>query len=138
MGRRRRPQWSRGRRAARSIVLLAGADQGAVCATIEGDLVRPAALENPPIKLSLPPALDLFGEPVPAPRGLGRPRHVPTAELRGRVRQLRAEGLNLLEIAVAIGITHPTLLLNYPAELGSSSQAWRRRAERDGKEKTNG
>lgn len=76
-------------------------------------------------------SLDLFGQPRSEPRGRGRPRHVPTPELREKVRKLRARGKNLLEVAAAIGITHPTLLLNYPNECASTSQAWRRRELRD-------
>lgn len=76
--------------------------------------------------------LDLFGEPVrPGFGQRGRPRHMPTPATRARVIELRSEGLSHLSIAAALGITHPTLVLNYPAELGSASQAWRRRADRD-------
>lgn len=76
--------------------------------------------------------LDLFGEPLIEPRGQGRPRHVPTEATRQRVRELRGEGLAQLAIARAIGLTVPTLILNYHLELGSSSRVWRRRAQRDG------
>jgi hypothetical protein len=75
---------------------------------------------------------DLFGDPIALPRGRGRPRHIPTERTRALVRQLRADGLNQGAIAQALGITIPTLLLNYPAELGSKSQTGARRAVRDG------
>ena len=79
--------------------------------------------------------LDLFGEPIDARRGqTGRPRHRPTAATRVRVAELRGEGLDQLAIAKALGITAPTLRLNYPTELRSTSQVWRRRAQRDRQE----
>lgn len=75
---------------------------------------------------------DLFGEPVQPGRGQsGRPRHVPTQSTRARVAELRGAGLSIARIAAEIGISHPTLMLNYPAELGSASSAWRRRVARE-------
>lgn len=72
---------------------------------------------------------DLFGNPVDPRRGLpGRPRHMPSAELRQLVRAMRMQGHPQDTIANALGITSRTLRLNYYQELGSSSQAWRRRA----------
>lgn len=69
---------------------------------------------------------DLFGWPFePALKRPGRPRHVPTAELRQRVAELHAEGLGQVKIAHAIGITGPTLARHYRLELHSKSQAWR-------------
>ena len=62
-------------------------------------------------------ALDLFGEPIRAPRGAGRPMHAPTEQLRQRVRKLHAEGLNQLLIAAAIGLTAPTLRRHYRLDL---------------------
>jgi len=71
---------------------------------------------------------DLFGEPVqPGRDRSGRPRHVPTQATRARVIELRAEGLSQLAIAAALGISGPTLRLNYPVEIGSASRTWRRR-----------
>jgi AraC-like DNA-binding protein len=71
---------------------------------------------------------DLFGEPVQPGRGQsGRPRHVPTSETRARVAELRAEGLSIAQIARELGLSQPTLQLNYPIELGSGSTVWRRR-----------
>lgn len=70
---------------------------------------------------------DIFGHPVDPRRGLaGRPRHFATPELRAQVRALHEHGLSQPKIAAAIGITVPTLVLHYPRELNSSSQAWRR------------
>lgn len=74
---------------------------------------------------------DLFGDPVPVKRGAGRPRHVPSDATRAKVRELHHAGEKQPAIAAALGITVPTLTLNYPAELGSSSQAWRTRLELD-------
>ena len=76
------------------------------------------------------PRLDLFGNPVDPHYGLrGRPRHKPTDATRRIVRAMRAQGQGQEPIAQALGITSITLRLNYPRELGSKSQAWRRRAE---------
>lgn len=78
---------------------------------------------------------DLFGHPLDIPRrGPGRPRHVPTPELRATVRALRAEGASQPTICAAIGITGPTLVLHYYEELGSRSQAWRRWATLEDKQ----
>jgi hypothetical protein len=70
--------------------------------------------------------VDLFGQPVVT--RLGRPRHLPTDTSRALVAELRAGGATQAEIAAAIGITPPTLRLNYPVELGSASKVWLRRA----------
>jgi hypothetical protein len=64
-------------------------------------------------------ALDMFGMPILARRGPGRPRHEPSAELRQRVAGLRADGAPLIDIAAAIGISVPTLVLHYRSETGS-------------------
>ena len=76
-------------------------------------------------------SLDLFGEPVAAKRGAGRPRHLPTAATRQKVSELHRAGAKQPAIATALGITVPTLTLNYPSELESNSQAWRARIEFD-------
>lgn len=79
-------------------------------------------------------AADLFGNPIDPGFGRrGRPRHMPNAQLRQWVRAMRAEGMSQPAIARAVGITEPTLRLNYHEELQSTSRAWRRRAEREGK-----
>lgn len=79
---------------------------------------------------------DLFGNPVPPNWGQkGRPRFMPTAADRRLVRRLHREGLSQLDIAAALGITGPTLRLNFRAELQSNSQTGARRARRDRKEK---
>lgn len=76
---------------------------------------------------------DLFGYPLDIPRRPpGRPRHVPTPELRATVRALRAEGASQPTICAALGLTEPTLRLHYHEELGSRSQAWRRHVINDG------
>lgn len=76
--------------------------------------------------------LDLFGLPVDPRHGLaGRPRHIPMPRLRAEVAALHEAGHSHEAIAAAIGITAPTLRLNYPDELKSLSQAPRRRRERD-------
>jgi hypothetical protein len=80
-----------------------------------------------PVEVGLP--LDLFGQPVePRSSRGGRPRHLPTPASRALVAELHAGGATQAEIADAIGITPPTLRLNYPEELGSTSTTWRRRA----------
>jgi hypothetical protein len=90
-----------------------------------GDLTRvPDAAARADLIPRLP--IDLFGLPTVPPRGRGRPRHVPTDALRRGVRELHELGLNQLEIARAIGISVPTMLLHYPKELQSTSQARRR------------
>ena len=76
-------------------------------------------------------SLDLFGEPVAPKRGAGRPRHTPTAATRQKVEELHRAGAKQPAIATALGITVPTLTLNYPSELESNSQAWRARIEFD-------
>lgn len=77
-------------------------------------------------------AVDLFGEPIlPSLGRPGRPRHMPTEASRQQVRALRRLGNTQLEIAASIGITHPTLLLNYADELGSKSTTAQRRAAHD-------
>ena len=74
--------------------------------------------------------LDLLGDPIDPGHGQrGRPRHMPTDALRRKVRALKVKGLSQVGIAAAIGITEPTLRLNYPVELESMSQVWRRRSD---------
>lgn len=76
---------------------------------------------------------DLFGCPIDPGHGCrGRPRHVPTLDMRARVRALRDAGAFYPKICAALGITGPTLVIHYHEEIGSSSQAWRRRAAKDG------
>ena len=71
---------------------------------------------------------DLFGNRISPTSGRkGRPRHVPTPETRAKVAELHQAGAKQPTIAAAIGITIPTLILNYPIELESKSRAWRRR-----------
>jgi hypothetical protein len=75
---------------------------------------------------------DLFGQPVRPGLGLkGRPRHMPSDDLRRKVRYLHEFGFSHDEIAKEIGITAPTLRLNYFHELESSSLASRKRQARD-------
>lgn|GEM_PF-6241746 len=75
--------------------------------------------------------LDMFGQPVPPRRGPGRPRHLPTSESRALVERLRGAGVEQAEIAEALGVSLPTLRLNYPIELQSQSQTGARRDQRD-------
>lgn len=77
---------------------------------------------------------DLFGLAIrPGAGKPGRPVHMPSPETRRTVRDLRAAGALQLEIAKALGISLPTLRLNYAIELQSTSQTWRRRAARNAK-----
>lgn len=90
--------------------------------------VRHGSVDGPnkfqPIECGLP--LDLFGCPVE--HRLGRPRHLPSEASRALVAKLREGGATQVEIAEVIGLSLPTLRLNYPTELGSGSSTWRRRA----------
>lgn len=73
------------------------------------------------------PELDLFGMPRADERRRpqGRPPHVPTNELRCRVREMHLAGQTQPTIAKAIGLTVPTLTRHYRLELESRSQGWR-------------
>lgn len=77
-------------------------------------------------------ARDLFGEVIVPPRRSrgGRPRHEPTEERRRMVASLHAEGQAQPDIAAALGITVPTMILNYAAELESNSRSAERLAAR--------
>jgi len=78
-------------------------------------------------------ARDLFGQPIDTGRGKrGRPRHIPTTADRALVGRLHGEGQSQTRIAAALGITVPTLLLNYPDELQSKSQARLKRIHNEG------
>ena len=73
--------------------------------------------------------VDLFGQPVePRSSQPGRPRHLPTPANRALVAEMHQGGATQAAIAEALRITMPTLRLNYPVELESSSTVWRRRA----------
>jgi hypothetical protein len=62
----------------------------------------------------MPSNFDLFGDPVPENHGRrGRPQHVATLENRNKVTLLLALGWNNDRIALALGITQPTLRRNY-------------------------
>ena len=99
----------------------------------EGRSGEGAGVASPHNSLTFFPSatVDLFGEPVPPKRAPGRPRHVPTGESRALVEQLRGEGGEQVEIAAALGVSLPTLRLNYAAELQSKSQTGARRDRRD-------
>lgn len=87
----------------------------------------PSANFFQPIEAGLP--LDLFGQPFDRCEGRkGRPRHLPTPATRALVAQLHVRGETQAAIAEALGITRPTLRLNYPVELGSRSVTWKRRS----------
>lgn len=61
----------------------------------------------------------------------GRRRHAPTSATRKIVRRAMEGGMKQAEAAKLLGISLPTLRLNYPEELGSNSTAAERRARRD-------
>jgi len=64
------------------------------------------------------PDLDLFGQPVKAPRkGRGRPAHQRSRETVNRVILGLARGWTVGEVAQSIGITIPTLRQHYSSEL---------------------
>ena len=52
-----------------------------------------------------------------APSRAGRPEHVPTAEARERVEIWVASGMTGRQIAIALGVSEPTLLKHYETEL---------------------
>lgn len=56
-----------------------------------------------------------------APRGPGRPEHVPTAESRERVRVGAGGGMSHEGLAMVLGISRPTLLKHYAFELGAGA-----------------
>lgn len=69
-------------------------------------------------------SFDLFGDPVPEGFGKrGRPPHVVTAEAKAKVILLMAIGRKDFEIALALGISEPTLRKNYRFELRSREEA---------------
>lgn len=77
--------------------------------------------------------LDLLGDPIDPGHGQrGRPRHIPTDEIRCKIICFLIDGKRQPEIAALIGVSLPTLRLNYFRELGSSSQTWRRRVASGG------
>jgi hypothetical protein len=62
--------------------------------------------------------LDLLGDPVPEGLGKrGRPAHLVTVENRQKVMVLAGLGMEAADIALAIGITMPTLRKHYFREL---------------------
>ena len=64
------------------------------------------------------PAFDLLGDPIPDGLGKrGRPAHIPTQQNRNKIILLLAQGWADGRIAVAIGITVPTLRKHYFREL---------------------
>lgn len=113
-------------------VSLRSAPEGAHGGGSRADPASPDCAAGKASSLPINEQRDLFGFPVTVkPDRRGRPRHVPTAAARALVIELRDQGLLQPEIAEALGISQPTMVLNYPQELGSTSQAWRRRAELD-------
>lgn len=80
------------------------------------------------------PDRDLFGNPVSPTFGRsGRPRFMPTRGDRALVRRLKAEGASQAAIAAALGITVPTLAVNFARELQSQTSKPANRAKRDRK-----
>lgn len=114
-------------REAGSSPLRCEAGAGALREVAAGSAAKGAASDE---LISVSP-VDLFGDPVLPPRGAGRPRHVPTQETRVQVSEMSEQGLDQHEIAAAIGVTAPTLRLNYAVELCSTSITGARRAVRD-------
>ena len=95
-----------------------------------GGIASPANVGSAPIKFTAE-QIDLFGEPVAAKRGPGRPRHVPTPATRADVFRMAEAGLGQGAIAQYLGISCPTLRINYAAQLRTTSQTGKRRAARD-------
>lgn len=61
--------------------------------------------------------VDLFGDPIPDPKGRGRPTYVPTQLARDKVAMLLAFGWSNERIANAIMISLPTLRRAFRVEL---------------------
>ncbi len=101
-----------------------------------GGIASPANGGSAPIKFTAD-QIDLFGEPVAAKRGPGRPRHVPTPATRADVFRMAEAGLGQEAIAEYLGVSGPTLRINYAAELRTKSQTGKRRAARDRKKENN-
>lgn len=89
---------------------------------------RPAA--GPDLFSAAPRADEPVADPLPLPMQTrpakarrkaagGRPRHEPTGRSRDRVRILVAAGMGTAEIAVALGISEPTVRRHYAAELAT-------------------
>ncbi|QXZ79651.1 hypothetical protein [Rhizobium sp. L51/94] len=69
-------------------------------------------------------SFDLFGDPIPEGFGKrGRPPHVVTAATKAKVILLMAIGRKDYEIALALGISEPTLRKNYREQLRSREEA---------------
>ncbi|MGV1867211.1 MULTISPECIES: hypothetical protein [unclassified Rhizobium] len=69
-------------------------------------------------------SFDLFGDPIPEGFGKrGRPPHVVTAATKAKVILLMAIGRKDFEIALALGISEPTLRKNYRDQLRSREEA---------------
>lgn len=106
---------------------------GAACAAHGDSLVDLAQTQAEPNQdrfygIELGAERDLFGDPIaPGSGRRGRPIHLPSAASRALVASMRADGAKQTEVCAALGISAPTLRLNYPRELGSSSTTWRRR-----------
>lgn len=61
--------------------------------------------------------LDLFGEPVRAARGPGRPPHVPTAENRAFVSMMFVCGHKPMDVAKAMGLKKSAFYAYYKTEI---------------------
>lgn len=61
--------------------------------------------------------VDLFGQPLRAERGRGRPAHTWTPENSCKVSLLLACGHDVMDVARAVGVSKPTLYKHYFNEL---------------------
>lgn len=97
----------------------------------KGPVIAGGALPEEFLSVEAGLPLDLLGDPVrPGAGRKGRPCHLPTPESREMVAAMHRAGEGQSSIALALGITIPTLVLNYPSELESNSRAWMRRKGR--------
>lgn len=135
MDKRRAPSLRQKLKSQIEATLSADASEGGAERLSEADLREALAARNLRTfsRFEVTGGVDLFGEPIVSnPNRMGRPPHLPTIRTRKQVSDMRAEGRTQPEIAKVIGISLPTLRLNYPNELGSSSQTWRGRASNSG------
>lgn len=116
-----------GARTSKAAVDAGGAAQGEFAGPPnEGAFV---SFRGQPVPIEADLARDLLGDPIrPGAGRRGRPVHLPTPETRARVVELREAGAGQDAIAAVLGISGPTLRLNYAAELQSRSTVWQRRA----------
>ena len=119
------------------VVRLVGEDRPVDAIAIALNISAPTLRAHYAAELSAPrPQLDLGIAPKARPQSRrrpaapdrgGRPQHVPTPETRGKVEVLLAGGMMAWQIAMAIGVSEPTLREHYGDQLSAGKA--RKRAE---------